>query len=426
MQRADITTVRHNYRKIQYHPRMAGTLRKFGLYQLASMHDMYCDGGLCAGLIERWRPETHTFHMPFGEMTVTLQDVSCLWGLSITGEPVTGVEYGDFRGLCMELLGIPADSVEKTKRRKRSDTDITTISQQVISLPKLRSWFPPLSDDSDELTVARHTRAFILELFSLMMFPDSSGDVVRLCFLPFLRDLDNPRQMNWGAAVLAYLYRGLCMACQRQNKTFIGPAILLQHWSYARFPIARPSPKDPTWPVWGAPDPEICQAYGAQYCQRHTFIGTPHGAQVGISYFRGQFEQLRDDMVRWTPYHECVPYGEEGREISLIHLLPDRCREHRRFWLAEVPLIFFQVVEHHYPSRVMRQFDYRQVCPPPPPITESLWRRLHVSRNAGFGKNWADIHRDYVELASAQEPPLAQVPDFQFEDNIRYEINHYQ
>ena len=33
-------------------------------------------------------PEMHTFHMPFEEMTVTLQDVSMLTGLPIRGRPI--------------------------------------------------------------------------------------------------------------------------------------------------------------------------------------------------------------------------------------------------------------------------------------------------------------------------------------------------
>ena len=33
-------------------------------------------------------PEMHTFHMPFGVMTVTLQDVSMLTGLPIRGSPI--------------------------------------------------------------------------------------------------------------------------------------------------------------------------------------------------------------------------------------------------------------------------------------------------------------------------------------------------
>ncbi|KAK1697930.1 hypothetical protein QYE76_014627 [Lolium multiflorum] len=34
-------------------------------------------------LVDRWRPETHTFHLRAGEMAPTLQDVSMILGLPI-------------------------------------------------------------------------------------------------------------------------------------------------------------------------------------------------------------------------------------------------------------------------------------------------------------------------------------------------------
>lgn len=46
------------------------------------------DEALLTGLADRWRPETHTFHLPFGEITVTLKDVGMLTGLPISGSPV--------------------------------------------------------------------------------------------------------------------------------------------------------------------------------------------------------------------------------------------------------------------------------------------------------------------------------------------------
>ncbi|KAK1608526.1 hypothetical protein QYE76_032199 [Lolium multiflorum] len=39
-------------------------------------------------IVDRWRPETHTFHLRAGEMTPTLQDVSMILGLPIQGEPL--------------------------------------------------------------------------------------------------------------------------------------------------------------------------------------------------------------------------------------------------------------------------------------------------------------------------------------------------
>ena len=46
------------------------------------------DRALLSALVDRWRPETHTFHLPVGEMAVTLQDVSLLLGLPLVDRAV--------------------------------------------------------------------------------------------------------------------------------------------------------------------------------------------------------------------------------------------------------------------------------------------------------------------------------------------------
>jgi Plant mobile domain len=53
-------------------------LERFILDRLASIGTIQIDRDLISAIIERWRRETHTFHIPVGEMTVTLEDVSCL------------------------------------------------------------------------------------------------------------------------------------------------------------------------------------------------------------------------------------------------------------------------------------------------------------------------------------------------------------
>ncbi|KAH7844179.1 hypothetical protein Vadar_025203 [Vaccinium darrowii] len=56
-------------------------------------------------LVERWRPETHTFHLPSGEPRVTLQDVEVIIRLSIDGRPVIGTTYLRWGTLVEHLLG---------------------------------------------------------------------------------------------------------------------------------------------------------------------------------------------------------------------------------------------------------------------------------------------------------------------------------
>ncbi|MFQ6645076.1 hypothetical protein Gotur_019407, partial [Gossypium turneri] len=61
---------------------------------------------LISALVERWRPETHTFHFPCGECTVTLEDVALQLRLPIDGSPVTGVTaFTEPAALCYQLLG---------------------------------------------------------------------------------------------------------------------------------------------------------------------------------------------------------------------------------------------------------------------------------------------------------------------------------
>ncbi|KAH0765353.1 hypothetical protein KY285_001224 [Solanum tuberosum] len=90
-------------------PRVLEVIQLFGLYGIYRSHQPMIDRSLITSLVERWCPETHTFHFRTGEATITLQDVEVLYVLPVNGHPVLGNELirtiGDWQNICQRLLG---------------------------------------------------------------------------------------------------------------------------------------------------------------------------------------------------------------------------------------------------------------------------------------------------------------------------------
>ncbi|RYR29579.1 hypothetical protein Ahy_B01g054013 [Arachis hypogaea] len=66
-------------------------LRQAGFEYVAYMVEFEHDWPLASALIERWRSKSHTFHLPCGEIIITLQDVAYELGLRIDGDPMSGL-----------------------------------------------------------------------------------------------------------------------------------------------------------------------------------------------------------------------------------------------------------------------------------------------------------------------------------------------
>ncbi|XP_009767811.1 protein MAIN-LIKE 2-like [Nicotiana sylvestris] len=86
------------------HTYVVRCLQDTGFRRILEIERLQLDWSLVTALIERWRPETRTFHLLIGEATITLQDVKVIYGLPVSGHPVAlpyamremiGVQYLD-------------------------------------------------------------------------------------------------------------------------------------------------------------------------------------------------------------------------------------------------------------------------------------------------------------------------------------------
>ncbi|XP_042022981.1 protein MAIN-LIKE 1-like [Salvia splendens] len=176
---------------------------------------MKVNNELITALIERWRPETHTFHLPIGEMTVTLEDMQAIWGLRADSH----VGYTDWPSKFRDLLGWLPDTKIETKQDGLLITAL--INQTRI----------PLGDDLPTYVYIQRARIHALILLGGLILPDTTGCKVPFMWLNAFEDPDEVKNISWESAALSYLYHYLCEASMDKRKELGGPMMLLQLWA---------------------------------------------------------------------------------------------------------------------------------------------------------------------------------------------------
>jgi hypothetical protein len=103
-------------------------------------------------MVDRWKPETHSFHLLCSEMMVTLEDVAMILGLPIRGCPVTGPV--DSIGWCERVIVFISRElplrVPGIKGREAR-----------VHVSWLREEFCECPLDADESTVTMYARAWV-------------------------------------------------------------------------------------------------------------------------------------------------------------------------------------------------------------------------------------------------------------------------
>ena len=168
--------------------------------QLVSRSTPNLNAAAVTALIDRWRPETHSFHLRTGEMTVTLQDVSMITALPIEGKPLCmSTDSEGWRHQMEALIGMSPQEPEVEdggkKDRVPAGATFTWIAANFAHCP----------EDADDEVIQRYARVYMWYVISRTIFADGTGKNAPWMWLKALTVLYN--EFSCGSAALAYLYR---------------------------------------------------------------------------------------------------------------------------------------------------------------------------------------------------------------------------
>lgn len=136
-------------------------------------------------LVDRWRPETHTFHLRTGEMTVTLQDVSMILALPIGGELVCiNTSSSGWREQMAALIGRAPEAPEDSANdRVPAGATYTWIVENFAQCP----------EGVDDEVVQQHARVYVWYVITRTLFADGGGRTAQWHWLKALTVWD----ANW-------------------------------------------------------------------------------------------------------------------------------------------------------------------------------------------------------------------------------------
>ena len=183
-----------------YDERYTEYIEKLGILpfiQLVSRSTPNMNPTAITALVDHWRPETHTFHLRSGQMTVTLQDMSMILALPIEGRPVCfSTDSEGWRQGMHSLIGaVPELNEDPSKNRTPAGTTFRWISTTFSHCP----------EGANDEVIQQYARAYVWYVISRTLFADGSGRTAPWMWLKALSGWDT--KLSWGSAALAYLYR---------------------------------------------------------------------------------------------------------------------------------------------------------------------------------------------------------------------------
>ncbi|KAL5162652.1 Protein MAIN-LIKE 1 [Glycine soja] len=401
-------------------PEIEGLVAATGLSPLIDCSVITSDPGLISAFVERWHSETSTFHLPVGELTITLDDVSSILHLPITGalHSFHALSTEEARFLLTELLKVSAEEAgAETTHTHGAYVRLGWVCDIYETRCQARRWI-----------VA--ARAYLLHLVGCTLFANKSATYVHVVHLDAFRDLAHSGGYTWGVAALVHMYDQLDEACRTTTRQLAGYLTLLQCWIYEYFPSVHQCVTDDTYQEtsprasrarcdgltitdvswlsytehrggqlrWGPMVVTVRpERVVRQFCYIQSIPPPPVSARLSHDQIDDRWMQFADHLLPAVPGQVSADYMEWFFCISHPFMTPTQAGDQQRDAPAADPEDYIQL-----PSpQVLVAFD------PPPHVDdyegyEAIAQRLERVLNLRIvtaGTELYDIMQDFLTIA---------------------------
>ncbi|PNY11398.1 serine/threonine-protein phosphatase [Trifolium pratense] len=317
--------------------------KKVGIFEaiMSTKCKILKNENLLLGVVEKWCCETNTFVFPFGEATITLEDVMVLGGYPVLGDSVlTPLEDKEMREVEKKLI-LARNELSKS------------------GWPTTSLWMDIFIGKGSEI----EHEAFLATWLSVFVFPPKRM-FVKSCLFPIAVHLARGNPIAFAPAVLASLYKDLSFF----KKTIVdlskypvgadsfplvisiqSPFYLVQVWVWERFKNLQPQPQT------------MLISQGVPFLFRWHKV-----KDLKMDNVRLALDSAIDDFL-WRPYvryaDKCgLFYPNDEILVSFMNHLDKKMLSFVTC-LRVSELVGFDAIEQYLPHRVAMQFGMDQDVP---------------------------------------------------------------
>ncbi|XP_059669192.1 serine/threonine-protein phosphatase 7 long form homolog [Cornus florida] len=284
---------------------------------------------LVFGFAERWCSETNTFVFPWGETTITLEDIMILGGYSVLGDSVSS----------------PLESREMEETQEKLLRARTELTRSKANKACQHGWMSKFMASGSDV----EHEAFLTFWLSRFVFFSSLSSTIGKDVIPIAIHLAKGTRIALAPAVLASLYKDLSflkeaiVSPNRLGVTVCAPLQYVQIWAWERFLTLQPNASSV-----GHGEPRLARWEKAK--------------KVNIENIRLTLDSAGEYFL-WRPY---AANNEKG-EWLLFRQGTDEKMESLALCLRVCELVGHgaRCIEQYLPHRVARQFGLDQDLPGP-------------------------------------------------------------